>query len=86
MIFSGTSAMTKVTIDADTVAKLKDVREMVELRDETGKVVGHFLPGPPRDEHGKIIVPFSEEELDEMAEQKGGRPLKDILADLSKME
>jgi hypothetical protein len=31
-------------------------------------------------------VPFSDEELDEMAQQKGGRPLKDILADFSRME
>jgi hypothetical protein len=77
--------MTKVTIDAATVAKLKDVREMIELRDEAGRVVGHFLPGPPRDESGNIIVPFSDAELDEMAKQKGGRPLKDILNDLSKM-
>jgi hypothetical protein len=82
----GIVAMTRVTIDADTVAKLKSVREMVELRDENGRVVGHFLPGPPRDERGRIIVPFSDEELDEMAQQKGGRPLKDILADFSRME
>lgn len=77
--------MTRVTIDDATVAKLKDVREMVELRDEAGRVVGHFLPGPPRDADGKIIVPFSEEELEEASKQKGGRPLKDIFDDLSKL-
>ena len=77
--------MTRITIDADTVAKLKDVRNMVELRDEAGRIVGHFLPGPPRDANGQIIVPFSEEELERRSQERGGRPLKDILSDLSKL-
>ena len=58
---------------------------MVELRDEAGRVVGHFLPGPPRDQNGNIIVPFSDEEIEELSKQNGGRPLKDILEDLSKL-
>jgi len=77
--------MTRIIIDPSTVEKLKDVREMVELRDEAGRIVGHFLPGPPRDQYGNIIVPFSEEELEELSKQTGGRPLKDILTDLSKL-
>ena len=77
--------MTRITIDPSTAARLKDVREMVELRDEAGRIVGHFLPGPPRDADGKIIVPISEEELDRRSNEKGGRPLKDILNDLSKL-
>jgi hypothetical protein len=77
--------MTRVTIDAATVAKLKDAREMVELRDDAGRIVGHFLPGPPRDANGNIIVPFSEEELDRRSQETGGRPLKDVFDDLSKL-
>jgi hypothetical protein len=77
--------MTRVTIDATTVAKLKDLREMVELRDEAGRVVGHFLPGPTRDANDQIVVPFSEEELERRSLERGGRPLKDILSDLSKL-
>jgi hypothetical protein len=77
--------MTKVTIDAATFDKLKDVRERAELRDEKGRVVGYFLPGPPRDANGRIIIPYSDEELDELSKQTGGRPLKDIFDDLSKL-
>jgi hypothetical protein len=77
--------MTRITIDPSTVEKLKDVHEMVELRDELGRVVGHFLPGPPRDKNGNIIVPYSDEEIEELSKQNGGRPLKDILEDLSKL-
>ena len=77
--------MTRVTIDAATAAKLQGVRDVVELRDEAGRIVGHFHPGPPRDANGNIIVPFSDEEIEELSKQKGGRPLKDILNDLSKI-
>ncbi len=58
---------------------------MVELRDDSGRIVGHFMPGPLRDDEGKIVVPISEEELDRRSMEKGGRPLKDILHDLSKL-
>jgi hypothetical protein len=77
--------MTQITIDAPTSAKLKDAREMVELRDESGRIVGHFLPGPPRDANGNIIVPFSEVELERRSQERSGRPLKDILNDLAKL-
>jgi hypothetical protein len=77
--------MSGITIDADTVAKLKSVREMVELRDDAGRIVGHFLPGPPRDANGQIIVPISEEELERRSQERGGRSLKDIMNDLSKL-
>ena len=77
--------MTRVIIDADTWSKLVATREVTELSDEKGRVVGYFHPGPPRDENGQIIVPFSEEEIEEFSKQKGGRPLKDIFDDLSKL-
>jgi hypothetical protein len=77
--------MTRVTIDTATLATLQQVHDIVELCDESGRVVGHFHPGPPRDANGKIIVPFSEEEIEEFSKQDGGRPLKDIFNDLSKL-
>jgi hypothetical protein len=77
--------MTRITLNATTAAQLKDLQEMVELRDESGNVVGHFLPGPPRDVHGKIIVPHSEEELDRRSREHGGRSLHEILIDLEKL-
>jgi hypothetical protein len=77
--------MTQITIDASTVAKLKDVREMAELRDEGGRIVGHFVPGPPRDANGNIIIPISDEEIERRSQQQGGRPLKDIFRDLENL-
>jgi hypothetical protein len=77
--------MTRVTIDADTWAKLLAVREVVQLCDEQGRMVGVFHPGPPRDANGNVIIPISEEELNRRSQETGGRPLKDILDDLSKL-
>ena len=77
--------MTRVTIDAATFRKLLAVREDAELYDEAGRLVGYFRPGPPRDAQGKAIIPFSEEELERRSKETGGRPLKDIWDDLSKL-
>jgi hypothetical protein len=76
--------MTRVTLDAVTWARLKGLREDAELYDDSGRLVGYFRPGPPRDENGKLIVPFTDEEVESLSNQRGGRPLKDILDDLSK--
>jgi hypothetical protein len=77
--------MTRVTIDAATWAKLLAVREAVQLCDEKGRMVGIFHPGPPRDANGNVIVPISDEEIERRSQEEGGRPLKDILDDLSKL-
>jgi hypothetical protein len=65
--------------------KLLGVREVVELCDQAGRLVGYFHPGPPRDANGNAIIPFSDEELQRRDQERGGRPLKDILDDLSKL-
>jgi hypothetical protein len=78
--------MTKVTIDAALFTKLVGVREVAQLCDSAGRLVGFFHPGPPRDENGNVILPFSEEELQRRSQESdGGRPLRDILDDLSKL-
>jgi len=74
--------MTQVTIDSATAAKLKDVHEKVELRDEAGRIVGHFMPGPPRDADGRIASPISDEEWERRVNEPGGRSLPEILSDL----
>ncbi len=79
--------MTQMIIDATTAAKLKDIHERIELRDEAGRIIGHFLPGPPRDENGQIISPFSDEEVLETfrMERGTGRTWAEIKRDLETM-
>ncbi len=43
--------MTRVTVDPATLERLRDVKEPVELCDESGRVLGAFTPAassPPR--------------------------------------
>lgn len=79
--------MTQITIDNQTAAKLFEVREKIELRDEKGRIVGHFSPGPPRDENGQIIAPISDEEALRILEEQRdtARPWADIKRDLEAM-
>lgn len=79
--------MTRITLDAGTVAKLRGLSDLVEFCDESGQTLGHFQPVelPPRDPDGKIISPISDEEYERRRLERTGRPLKDIIADLHKL-
>jgi hypothetical protein len=79
--------MTRVTVDAATMAKLYGLNDLLEICDESGKTLGYFQPTvlPPRGPDGRIISPISDEELERRSQQHTGRPLKDILNDLQKL-
>ena len=74
--------MTRVTIDANILEKLKGLDEVVELCDDAGQVVVLFTPVADRSLYENVEVPFTSEELDRFENEPGGRPLKDILTDL----
>ena len=73
--------MTKVVLDAAVLAKLGNLEDLVEFCDESGRTIGYFRPVVWS---LKDLSPFSDEEVEELRKQTGGRPLKDILADLQK--
>lgn len=71
--------MGKVILDAATRAKLNGLTEKAALYDESGELLGYYLPPDPP------AGPFTEAELAVAFAQAGpGRPLADILADLRK--
>ncbi len=77
--------MTKVTVDSDLRAKLGDMRDLVEFRDENGRVVGFFHPvAPNTDASNQRSSPISDEEIEIARQQRTGRPLADILTDLDR--
>jgi hypothetical protein len=73
-----------ITIDAATAAKLNGTEEPAFLLDESGHLVGYFSPRPTGD-IPPYVPEFSEEDLDRWEAEPGGRSLKEIMADLSKL-
>lgn len=72
--------MTRVVIDASTLAKLTDLYQTVELCDASGNTIGHFRPAIL--DNPALQPQISEEEMDRRVAAGGGRSLTEILADL----
>lgn len=71
--------MNRVIVDPVTRAKLASVRQESELCDDSGRVLGHFIPlGDSREPR------ISDEEIERRLRCGGGRTLAEILADLEK--
>jgi hypothetical protein len=70
--------MTKVIFDKETLKRMPDMKEKITICDESGKILGHFIPAT-------ITSPNTEEELDEFEKELSGRPLAEILRDLEKL-
>ncbi len=67
--------MNRITIHEPLKGELDAVAQPVELIDEAGKRLGHFVPA-------RIAAlddcPYSPEELEQMRSEQGGRSLKEI--------
>lgn len=77
--------MTKLVVDEPLRTKLVGLTVPVELCDPSGRTLGHFVPqnvsGLP---HPSDECPYSEEELLQMQQETGGRPLAEIWKDLGR--
>lgn len=75
--------MDMLVIDQEA-AKFTQVSKEVVLYTSGGRYLGRFIPAGPDDPepHGDIVPPISEEELDRIEREGGGRPLDEILRDL----
>ncbi|MBC8290473.1 MAG: hypothetical protein H8E37_09165 [Planctomycetes bacterium] len=76
--------MVKLTVDHETLAKLLDLNERLELCDESGRLLGYFNPVVDPSMYEGLDSQVSAEELERRSREGGGRPLADILADLEK--
>jgi hypothetical protein len=78
--------MTKVVVDASFGAKVAGLAGAVELCDESGRTIGYFrrATSGTQPSRQRVKSPFSEEEIERRRKEEGGRPLKDILADLNR--
>jgi hypothetical protein len=77
--------MTKLTVDPELRAKLGDFQDLVEFHDESGRVVGFFHPVPAANaSSNQSKSPISDEEIETARQQRTGRSLADIVADLDR--
>jgi hypothetical protein len=77
--------MTRVTINNSISQTLDQFSEPVELFDPSGRLIGQFLPASTlRISRPSDDCPISEEELQRLRTQKGGRPLAEIWKDLGR--
>lgn len=76
--------MPQITIPDELFAQLRASGQSVELVDKHGNSVGVFSPKLNPDDWENLEPELSEEELQERLNEKGGRTLAEILADLEK--
>jgi len=74
--------MRKLTIDLGLRKKLKGMNDPMELCDEKGQTVGHFLPNPIYEDlfYAALAAecPHSKEELKRRHHESGGKSLAEI--------
>ena len=75
--------MTRVTLNHDSLSKLRWLAEPVEICDESGAVIGIYAPVGDRTLYEGANSPASEEEL-RQSEIDPARSLAEILNDLEK--
>lgn len=74
--------MTRITVDRDIALKIRASGDEVELCDPEGKTIGKFhVPADP-EFYKSIKIPFGDEELQRLRQQRDGRTLEEIMADL----
>jgi hypothetical protein len=72
--------MTRIMLDATTMAQLYNLNEVLEVCDESGQTRGFFHPIGGQTARS----PFTREQLEELRKQKTGRPLDQIIRDLER--
>jgi hypothetical protein len=71
--------MGKIVLDADLRAKLNGLNETVEVWDESGRLLGHFVPlAPPVEPICPWDPTITLEELERRRQEPGGRTLPEI--------
>lgn len=78
--------MIRVELDDDLRERLGNLSQRVELFDASGTVVGYVQPLGHRtvSADGPVKSPFSDEEIRQRAQNRSGRSLNEILADLQR--
>jgi len=71
--------MIRIVVDEPVKTQLLRAGEPCEIVDSAGNKLGNFTP-----EYVGYECPLSDEELNRIQKEGGGRPLKDIIRDLER--
>ena len=76
--------MTSLTLDAGTLSRLQNLADFMEIRDESGRLLGYFHPLASATglQSNVRSSPFTDDELRERQQQRTGKPLSAVLATL----
>ena len=80
--------MGKFVLGPELRKQFTSLHEQLEVCDEAGKTVGHFLPEKLYQEMLNVYLEkiFPKHEIDEALKQTGGRTLKEIWRKLGRVE
>jgi hypothetical protein len=74
--------MSKITLDPVLRSRLNGLNEPLELCDENGQTLGHYLPA---DLYRRLLYqlaesqcPYTAEQLQAMRDEEGGKPLSSL--------
>jgi len=74
--------MSRVTLDLELRARLNGLNEPLEICDESGRTLGHFLPEQSYQsllyQVAEAQCPYSADELRDMRQESGARPLAEL--------
>lgn len=78
--------MSRITLDPNLRTRLNGLNERLEVCDEAGEVVGHFVPEAEYQRMlyrlAELQCPYSAEELDAMDKETGGKTLDELWREL----
>ena len=78
--------MSKITLDAELCGKLRGLAEPVELCDDSGRVLGRFVPVIDMSEWEWVGPEVSEEELDRRERSDRWYTTEEVLEHLRRLE
>jgi hypothetical protein len=78
--------MDKLIVDADLRLRLHNLDSTLELCDESGQTLGHFVPAPNRLRwaYDWARTAFTDDDLERARQKAGGRTLTEILQRLGR--
>jgi hypothetical protein len=76
--------MSSIVVDTALLAQIQGAYQPVELRDPSGRLLGHFVPIFSQPRSAQMEPKISEDELNRRQQARGGRSLAEIMADLEK--